>query len=559
MESTSHNKSLHYIHSSYIKINKENDAVIVKLKEIDSITKESKNILKIHRNPERMFWLTKPNLRNHTYKKEYETLDNLDAYKVKNINLRDAIYKKLNNNSFGNCIMSLKELCNNVYVYGADTDIEMLIKKAYKDREIYGVVPKYTLGSLDTEVSVLTSNYEIIIVTYIHENIVYTGVLDRFLYKYVGDKRIKASLEDIQKIINEHITRYIDKYQFKINIQIFSSEMEMLHWIFINMHKNETDFVGIWNANYDVPKIVERLKLFNIEPRKWFSHPDIPDELKGFKCIFEAAMDGEHFTDAWFYTHASSHTTFIDNMLLYSRLRKVNGRDSSYTLDAISTKEIGEGKLKFGEQSTHYQMQKYKFCEYVVYNIVDAMLLRMMEIKNNDITTMTNLIGSSLIKDFNKQTVMLKNRFYWYCKERNLIPASPGKDMITEFDSFINKVGGTVLPPERTQNIGLNILKEIDIETLFYFFVSDLDVSSMYPNVTAGFNISKETKLATGLFIDGRADLIERYFGSISSPTENAISIMKEFYNCPDYEEIHKLYLQHIRSKALNKNETTNI
>lgn len=68
-------------------------------------------------------------------------------------------------------------------------------------------------------------------------------------------------------------------------------------------------------------------------------------------------------------------------MLLYNRVRKVNSKEPSYSLDAISNKEVGEGKLKFDNIGGHYEMQTTRFVEYVVYNIMDAILIQLMEWK----------------------------------------------------------------------------------------------------------------------------------------------------------------------------------
>lgn len=541
-------RSIHWVHSAYVKSD-YGDAVIVKEKILSK--DENGNIKAVNRlvpyeNPRRCYWMTNEKYRTHKYKREYAPIHELDVYEVANFDLCNDIWKKFGR--FGPCHKKIRDLCNDPYIYGADIEIEVLVKMGYTFKSIPGYIPKYTIGMLDIEASVSGCD-RINAITFIHEKKVYCTMLDDFMYKWENGNKVKASIADVQVVIDKYVQKYIDDYGFEIEFFLGYNEMDMIKWIWSKIHFHQTDFIGIWNMDYDIPKIMARIEANGYDPMDIMCDPDLEKRFRYINYYKDPGRQdkGEHFTDRWSWFTCTAHPQFIDSMCLYSRLRKVNGRKSSYALDAISTDEIGEGKLKTGPQSTHHHMQKYQFPEYVAYNIVDAMLLQMMEWKNGDITTMTRLVGNSKLSDFSKQTVMLKNKFFEYCKERNLVPAAAGSKMRTEFDDLMGKFGGTVLSPEKTKNTGLKILDEIDIETLFHIFVSDLDVSSMYPNVTSGLNIAKETNLATAVSIENRDNrCIEYLFGGIASPIENAAPIMKSFFNLPTYEEMSKLYIKSI-------------
>jgi hypothetical protein len=162
---------------------------------------------------------------------------------------------------------------------------------------------------------------------------------------------------------------------------------------------------------------------------------------------------------------------------MYGRIRKVQAREPSYQLNAICNKELGTGKLEFNESSDHHIMQREHKVEYTVYNIVDVMLLRMLELKNNDIRTMMMLIGESLPEDFSKQSVQLKNTFMVYLDPLHGVPCSVGHRLDAPWDKYITNKGGQVLDPERTKGTGVSILIESDEESYVHKLVFDIDVN----------------------------------------------------------------------------------
>ena len=190
-------------------------------------------------------------------------------------------------------------------------------------------------------------------------------------------------------------------------------------------------------------------------------------------------------------------------MCLYGRLRKVAGRDIKYSLDYISNKELGQGKLQLGEITNHGWSQKYDFLRYIAYNINDVVIMQLMEFKNHDIDSLVGLSGYSLLKNYSKQTICVRDGDYNYGLENGHVPASASLDMLTEWDKMMPKVGGTVLPPEKAVGTRLKLLKDSNNDTLIVIMVVDLDEASMYPTDTIAANISKETYYGTVLGIYG--------------------------------------------------------
>ena len=69
------------------------------------------------------------------------------------------------------------------------------------------------------------------------------------------------------------------------------------------------------------------------------------------------------------------------------------------------------------------------------------------------------------------------------------------------WDKYIFNKGGQVLSPDLTNGTGVSILTDSDVISYVHKLVCDIDVSSMYPSLMSTLNCTRETKLATILYI----------------------------------------------------------
>lgn len=145
-----------YIHSTHCKT-KDNDsskdAVVVKEKILvknDDGTEKWVDHLNIIRDPVRPFWITKPQFRDHHYKKEFEHISRLDQYICHDSELQYKLAQALGLPAWQK-YKSIRELCTSPYVYGADISTETLIRQKYSDKLPKGYVPKLTKGAFDIE------------------------------------------------------------------------------------------------------------------------------------------------------------------------------------------------------------------------------------------------------------------------------------------------------------------------------------------------------------------------------------------------------------------------
>jgi len=586
----------HYVHVHATTVRSYgNDNIVI----CEKNTRTGENRLNIVTNPEYKFWITKPPLRNHNVKKEYELFESLDCYQTTSNNLAASLAKALNPHGVTSRLSKkLSVLQDNQYVYGADIDPEVLIKLRYK--HAHDKYPTdYKCGALDIETSVVGGK-EINVMTFVDgAHNVYCAVLKKFCtippdelkhkiaeatatalgtaVKQVG-LEYATIMRDSEKLlcatpknsrpgdakyatedeigavvldkIQEFNTKLDEKYQqsFKnkpINIwlEVFENELDLITWNFNKLHDSKTEFVGIWNMGFDIPTIMDRIKGLGGSCKDIMCHPEVPKKLHKAVWNPDKRKKIAHFTERWDWTHLTGYTQFIDSMCLYSRMRHAKGKDISYTLDYIATKEIGLGKLKVGS-SNHYTMQTKHFLEYIAYNIVDCLLLVLMEEKNNDISSLLRLADISPLRDYHKQTTMIKNTFYEYCLLRNRVPGTVGYSMKMDYDNQIESTGGNVLSATLARDTGISVLTEYEGTTQLHRGVCDVDVKAQYPSVDITFGTFKETKISTCLKIEdrpGKAN-IEEFFGNVTSPIENSVRLGERYFNLPGYNKMLELF-----------------
>jgi DNA polymerase elongation subunit (family B) len=446
--------------------------LVANIKDVN--TNESK--LLILREPVRPFWITKKGYQTHKDKKlcvpDYQLVEHV----CPEHKMTRALHKALGWAPSKELFRAI--LLDSPYVYGADIGVSVIYKKQLRDACAKDITA-YNIGALDIETSVCGGE-EVILISYIAPSgDIYQAILKSFMGDHHPneiDKMFKEKIAGVREQFLPPVQGIFDKLEWKTHYFIHTSEVALIQWIFDAIHKTKPDFITIWNMGFDIPYLLKRLKFHNIDTAQMLCHPEVPNDLR--VCFYkDDERDVEHFTDKWHWFSLSGYTQFIDAQALYSRLRKVIGRESSYALQYIASKILGTGKLEFGETDTHFSMQTKHFIDYAVYNIFDSILLRMLELVNCDILNMMNLIDVSDLRDFSRQTVQLRNSFYDYCRKLNMVTASIGSPATKEWDDQINNVGGGVLDPMLVRGTGVVALQESDEETKLHRLVADFDAT----------------------------------------------------------------------------------
>ncbi len=560
-----------WLHSCYVnKLPDGSDAVVVS----ELVHNADGNVvpeLTVIKKPKRAFYITKPQYRNHNEKKEIEDLDKLDTHYVYNCELEREIFHVLNG-YYPNSYVKLKELCASPYLYGADISIETLIKSKYKDSFTKSgkTISPPSVGFLDIERSVLSGNAaEITVVSLTHENTIYTAILRHSFFTIdAAGNHIPAKLDDLITLSNnildpmitkvltsdKGLTQYKTK-QFKFEYYLGDTELDLIRWIFARLHENKTSLVGVWNLNYDIPAIIDLLKKAKVPLEDVFCPPELDPKYRKVYYRFDDSVTA-HPTDKWHWLHCTSYSQFYDAMSLYSKLRTVVGKESSYKLDDILEKNGLGGKLHFTDLldmdnlskiDWHRQMQSRYPLHYIVYNQWDVISLQLMDWKNNDARSMLLLSDYTSLSKYVNQTRKVADTLYVEWIKKNRVLGTTSSNMRSPYDAEIGTVGGAVLSPHRLAYNGLNVLTEAPHhKTQLHAYVSDLDFTAFYPTAAQAGNISKETKLSTVLYITGESvekhftpkAAVQAFFSYIITPQSNAVNLGCEFFGLPDFKEM---------------------
>ena len=481
-------------------VDPEQDAYVGVIKNCE--TGESK-IITVE-DPQCTIYITKPQMRANTIKRECELKSNCDSYRTLYRNIPTTIFNALNNRSINRPAFGYirpKDQLSNPYVYGADIDYGVQLKYAYNKRNKFSSPKSYNVGHLDIETDV-TGSEQIILITFMNgDGRTFVGILKEFYTNDVPvtpsdtkediERKQKLAVEDKvkqvhdlwekvnkdfkSKLSDEALGKYEKSDPIQLFVEVCENEKDLINYIFNCIHHCKPDFITVWNIAYDIPYILNRLSFLGVDPRDVFCHPDVPKRWRMCRFKIDKGKKDSHITDLWHWLYCTDYTTWIDGMCLYGRLRKAKGRDASYKLNDIGEKEIGSGKLEFGEGLGHYEMQTSHKVEYTVYNIVDVLILRVMEMKNSDIFNMVMLSGDSLMDEFHHQSIQLKNSFYVYLDGIGMVPGSVGNELDQPWDKFISNKGGAVLNPDRSK-VSVPSLKECDDVGRVCRFVCDLDV-----------------------------------------------------------------------------------
>lgn len=437
-----------FVHSTHLR-SKLGSAVMIKekIKYADGTIKPN---LIVYENPKRSFFVTQLKYRNYKYKPEYELASRLDKFTCFDHDLSRKVASLFN---LGYGYVDRGKLFKSPYIFGADISIEALMKMRYiDDYPDANMTP--TVGFLDIETSIDTD--QIILISYTYGNIVHTAILQSYLYEEIGGKRVPVSKGDLLKHIQVNLASRTKGLTLTYDLEIFDSEIKLIAWILKHVHASQIDFIGIWNMNFDIPRILSAVGKHNYDPASLFSSPLIPKKYQYLR-YYEDPRPVPHFTLKWHWLYSTCGSQFLDSMGLYSQCRRTAGFRDKYDLNSVLQDEIGQGKLDLTNGS-HVIMQRHHFKDYVVYNIFDVVGLRLLEDKNNDILSMAVLSGPTPVNKFSTQTIRSTNAMYHSLIGKGMVLSSySAEDDFTKFDRLISNTGGAVLSTDRVRGVGIKL------------------------------------------------------------------------------------------------------
>lgn len=553
-------------------------------------TVEIRPEMRLIKDLKRPVWFTRPNLRTHKEKREFEKEENLIKMEVRQSELKQTVARMTGSfRSFS----SLRELCGSPYVYGADIPSTLILRKTHYEDLYPGLTSPRTVCTFDTETDMLEGKEDIIITTSCFKNQIFVGVQKRVLQGYANP------MDMINGRIKKHMDAFIEKNQInpifkknqelmdmllsKLDIKVYigDSEIDVIKETFLWIHDKRPDFVAIWNINFDVPKVLTACENAGIDPRNILCDPKLPHAFR--KCKYKEGATkkvtaaGKQMpikpANQWHTLELTSSFYVIDSMCCYRRIR--GGAElSSYSLESILNLELNIGKLKIDEAEKykkgewHRFMQKNMIFDYIAYALFDSFSMILLDLKTKDLSrTLPYLCDFTNFEDYASQTKRLRdNAFLFGLESLGMVLGSLGpkkkaekKEVFVDEDAVImDGDEGGIDEDDKTLDrrnwvvtlrafmsvLGLCVIKEDPkLQTLIRAFVYDSDVVSSYPNCTLVANVSKRTTRKEVIRIGNIPEQVFRMqnLNCIFGLT-NAVEYSQNMFGFPKFDDLDRMF-----------------
>lgn len=403
--------------------------------------------LRFIKNFKRPFYITKKHIRTqHTQKREKELLDNLDRWECKQYQLEIEVGKKLGIKGNPRTAM------HSPYLYGTDITSTAYIKGMYR-RKYPDARSFYDVAVFDTETDMTDDTIIIASLTFKKQCI--TVVREDWI------QGISMPERDIRATLHRYLGEHIEKRQINWEIVIAKDEMDLVQTIFNRAHLWSPDFIAVWNLEFDLKKILECCKRFNVDPTTLFNDPSVP---KGYETLKIRWPNPQEVTnkgvvknlashEKWHFVNSACGFQFIDAMTAYYLLRISEQNEPSYALEYIANKEINSGKMKFEEANHlagngslwHAFMQRNYKLEYVAYNAWDCLIMEILDEETLDLClSVPNAAKFSDFTKFDSQPLRIMPKIYWYLLDKGMVFANAGGIRI-ELDDYLPELSGWIV------------------------------------------------------------------------------------------------------------------
>lgn len=488
-------------------------------------------------------YFEKPEFRNHNHNKTWERLEHLDKKVVKYSRIIPEIAKEMGQPGMDylNKIYStgdygkLKDFQFYPYVFGSDIDIRAFYRTQWL-RNFNNDNPKMlTKGFLDIEADSLSipgfadpqQNCPVDLVTLIDSSTKtsYTFALVNQPYvekdlsvlnakqkkKEMERKHLiksrhqqeRALMDDIDGLKEELNDRFSEHYgHIDYNFYFYDDERKMLVHLFQLVNKLKLDFILIWNISFDMPYMIDRMKVLGLDPTKVIVHPDFPNTQCYFKKDKKHAMPKDRSD----YFNCTGYTVWYDQMINYAAIRKSSSELRSTKLTDIGAAEIKDEKLNYEDEGNIKVFPYMNYRKYIIYNIKDVLLQYGIEQRTSDVDTLytTSYQNATPYDQVWKQTMKLRNVQYLFYLDEGLVTGNninvfnpePMKNEVLDDeeekeddkdDDNAGFEGALVGNPLLNSNFGMELYGKPS-NAIFNYSI-DMDMSAFYPNSIYTMNI----------------------------------------------------------------------
>ena len=517
--------------------------------------------LRLIENHERDFWLVKPGRRTFNDTRQWIDEEQLDKYSTTQCDL----YKRVNRILFKQYRHN-KDALNDPYLFGCTTTPQSEIKFKYQQKWEKCISPMSSVAVLDTETDMLYGTGEIILITLSFKERIFCGIVRSFLKNTPDD----IAREKADKVVQAQLGHILKERGAVVDYNFYDNAGDAVAGCIQSAHEWKPDFIIFWNMEFDMSKMLAALEKSGHKERDIFSDPRIPKKYRFFnwrvgptkKMLHNGAERGLAPYERWHVATAPATFFFACAMATYYRLRMAAGKiPGGYGLDATLKRHLNLGKLKF-EKADHLKggewhtvMQREYPYEYIAYNIFDCIGVEMLDEKTKDFSlkfnTRCTVADYTEFKSGPRITEVKMNYIVArYGKRLGTI----GGDIRDELDKLVVQPEGwtMTLPSYIIEDSNVKVMKDWDTaNSLVYFNVSDLDITSTYPAVQVALNISKPTTVREVVKVEGMDERSKRrMFVDMITGVSSAIEVCHLGFGLPPLDKLLDIYNE-------DKKETT--
>ena len=294
-------------------------------------------------------------------------------------------------------------------------------------------------------------------------------------------RRIIEDDEDNKKLIGD--------FDIRLHFFDYDKEINLIKTAFDYINKYRPWFCLSWNAKFDHPYMMNRIKYLGYDPYEII----IPSQFQTRQLYYEPDKSKRYAiktsTD-WF--HTSTFTIYACQQRLYAQIRKSQKEQRSYSLNAIGYKVAKIRKKEDAKEGVFRQFAYLHFLLFILYNVRDVVVQFAVELKNNDCRTFASrsyTFATRYNKCF-KETHIVRNCREYYFEQSGYVQACR---MIEDSGLDTAFKGAYVAPPEHNSTTGL-ILNGRPMNNIIYGAL-DADAKSYYPSTKVGMNMNGLTLL----------------------------------------------------------------
>ena len=338
-------------------------------------------------NYERPFYITKKSCRRYKQKKAREKIENLEKYMCTDSNLTNTVKRKLGSHAHGLNAMA-KET---PYLYGSNESAASMIKAEINGRitdpDFVPVPSSYTAFDIETDVYRGDG----------HNPVLITIANDQKHVTMVADPDMNNRIDYVK--FDEMCKEYFPGWT--VETQAADTVPDLIDKGFHAVNKYDTDYCGVWNIAFDLPKIKKSLE---------FHNRDMESSMHGFgdwirpyynfwkgndtKRMASGKTRKLALSEIWNSVTSTSRPEWIDAMVMV-RVRRMGFGEipGGYNINNILRHFIKKGKLKVVSQldmlsalEWHVAMQRDYPTEYAIYALYDVIGMQELEADTGDIT-----------------------------------------------------------------------------------------------------------------------------------------------------------------------------